>query len=199
MRKKACLFAALASLNNGHSSDLRACCVGMRFSSRPNLVPTRPLCLHSAAWRSSLIANLSSTALRHAPIIGAEACVVASCCHVTAITLACNLIWPYNSFVLNHCTNSFSVSPSLALKLVRRRLSLRSSYLGMSTRVSIARLTTWRMFLVITVIHSGSFGDVALVMIASTASRSINWLTARLPMAMRDVMFSMVASMRVNR
>jgi hypothetical protein len=45
--------------------------------------------------------------------------------------------------VLNRCTNSFSVSPSLASKLMKCKLSLHSSYLGTSTRVSIARLTTY--------------------------------------------------------
>jgi hypothetical protein len=62
-----CAFAYyLASLNSGHNSDLRACCVGVRSSSRPNLVPARPLHPCSVTWRSSLVANLSSTALRRA-------------------------------------------------------------------------------------------------------------------------------------
>ncbi len=55
--QKARLLAALASLNNGYSSDLCACCVGVRSSSRPNLVPARPLRPRSVAWWSSLVAK----------------------------------------------------------------------------------------------------------------------------------------------
>jgi hypothetical protein len=64
--QKACLPTTLASLNNGHSSDLCACCAGVRSSSRPSFVPIRPLCPPSTAWRSSFVANLSNTAPGHA-------------------------------------------------------------------------------------------------------------------------------------
>jgi hypothetical protein len=137
--QKARLFVALASLNNGHSSGLCACYANVRSSPRPNLVPTKPLHVRSTTWRSSLIANLSSTTSRRMLVIGAEAHTVVGYCRMAVTTLVRNFIWPYNSSVLNHYTNSFSVSPSLASKPVRRRLSLRSSYLGASTRVS----TTW--------------------------------------------------------
>ncbi len=75
--QKACLPAALASLNNGHNSDLRACCAGVKSSSRP----LRP---RSAAWRSSLIANLSNTALGCAPVVEVEARVVIGRCRVVS-------------------------------------------------------------------------------------------------------------------
>ncbi len=65
MRQKVRLLATLASLNSGHSSNLRACCVDVRFSSKPNLVPARPLCPRSTAWQSSLVANLNNIASRH--------------------------------------------------------------------------------------------------------------------------------------
>ncbi len=169
-RHKVCLPTALASLNSGQNFDLRACCVGVRFLFRPNLVPVRPLRFRSVAWRSSFVANLNSIALGHVPVVGAEACVVACHYHVVATTLACNLIWPCNSFVLNCYTNSFSISPSLALKLVRHRLSLRSSYLGMSARDSIARLTTWRTFLAITMVHLGFSANVTLAVTTATTS-----------------------------
>jgi len=136
------LLAALAFLNNSHSFDLCTCCAGMKSLSRANLVPAMALCPCSAAWRSSLVANFSSIALRRAPIAEAEAHVVASRCCVVTTTLVRNLIWPCNSSVLSRCTSSFSVSPSLASKPVRCKLSLRSSCLGASTRVSTARLTT---------------------------------------------------------
>jgi len=129
-RQNAHLHAALASLNNGHSSDLRACCVGVRSSSRPNLVPVRPLCPRSAAWQSSLIANLSSTAPRRALAVKVEACEVAGRYRVAATTLTHNFIWPCNNSVLSRYTSSFSVSPFLTSKPVRRRLSLRSSLFG---------------------------------------------------------------------
>ncbi len=141
-RQNASLLAALASLNSGHSSDLRACCVGVRSSSRPNLVPARPLPPRNAAWRSSLVANLSNTAPGRALIVEVEACKVTGRCCVAATTLTRSLIWPCNSSVLNRCTNSFSVSPSLTSKPVRRRLRLCSSCLGASAKVSTARLTT---------------------------------------------------------
>jgi hypothetical protein len=76
--------------------------------------------------------------------------------------------------VLNRCTSSFLVSPSLASKPMRQRLSLWSSYLGVSARVSTTRLTTWRTFLAISVVHLGSSADVALVVIAAVPSHSIN-------------------------
>ncbi len=64
------MFVTLASLNNNHSFDLRACCVGMRFLSRPNLVPVKPLRPRNVAWWSSLIANLSNTTLGCAFVVG---------------------------------------------------------------------------------------------------------------------------------
>jgi hypothetical protein len=132
-RQKAHLPAALASLNNGHSSNLRACNMGVKSSSRPNFVPTRPLHLRSVAWRSSLVANLSNTVSRHTPIVEVEARIVTSRYHVVAMTLVCSLFWPCNNYMLNRCTNFFSVSPSL-----RHRLSLCSSCLGASVKVSTA-------------------------------------------------------------
>jgi cellulose synthase/poly-beta-1,6-N-acetylglucosamine synthase-like glycosyltransferase len=108
------------------------------------------------------------------PAVGTEVYVVLGRCRMVATTLACNLIWPYNSFVLSHYTSSFSVSPSLVSKLVRRRLSLCSSYLGVSAKVSTAQLTTWHTFLAIIVVHLGSFVDVALAMITAVALRSIS-------------------------
>ncbi len=135
--QKARLPAALASLNNSHRSDLRTCCVGARSSSKPNLVPARPLHLRSVAWRSSFVLNLSSTMSGCALAIEVEARAIAGCYRVVAMTLVPNLIWPCNSSMLSHCTNSFLVSPSLALKFVRRKLNLRSFYLGTSAKVSI--------------------------------------------------------------
>jgi hypothetical protein len=136
--QKAHLPTTLASLNNGHISDLRACCAGVRSYSRPNLVPARPLRLRNTTWRSSLVANLSSTALRHTPTTKAEARAATSHHRVATTTLVCSFIWPCNSSMLNRCTNFFSISPSLASNFVRCRLSLRSSYLGTSIRVSTA-------------------------------------------------------------
>ncbi len=135
-RQKAHLLAALASLNSGHSSDLHACCAGVRSSSRPSFVPARPLHAQSAAWRSSLVENLSNTAPGCAPAVEVEACVVTGHYRVAAMTLTCSLIWPCNTSVLSRCTSSFSVSPSLASKPARHRLSLRSSCLGVSAKVS---------------------------------------------------------------
>ncbi len=100
-RQKVCLPATLASLNNDHSSDLHVCCVGVRSSSRPNLVLVRPLRLRSPAWRSSLIVNLSSTVSGHAPTTKVEAHEVVGCCHMVATTLTRSLIWPCKSSVLN--------------------------------------------------------------------------------------------------
>ncbi len=148
--------------------------MGVRSSFRPNLVLARPLCLCSVALRSSFVANLSSIAPRCVPAAKVEACVVASRCCVAVMTLVRSLIWPCNNSVLSHCTSSFSVSPSLASKLVRRKLSLRSSYLGASANVSTARLTTWCTFLAIIMVHLGSSADVALVVIAVAASHSIS-------------------------
>ncbi len=72
--QKVRLLATLASLNSGHSSNLHACCVGVKSSSRPNLVPTRQGHPRSMAWRSSLIANLNSTAPRCVLTTGAHTC-----------------------------------------------------------------------------------------------------------------------------
>jgi hypothetical protein len=94
--------------------------------------------VRSVAWWSSFIANLSNTAPRRIPAVEVEACVVTGRYRVAAMTLAHSLIWPCNTFVLSRCTSSFSVSPSLASKPMRRKLSLRSSYLGVSAKVSIA-------------------------------------------------------------
>ncbi len=91
-RQKVRLLAALASLNNGHSSDLRACCAGVKSSSRLSFVLARPLRPRSATWRSSLIANLSNTAPGRAPAIEVEARVVTGRCRVAAMTLARSLI-----------------------------------------------------------------------------------------------------------
>ncbi len=142
----------------------------MRFSCRPNLVPVKPLRFCSVAWRYSFVTNWSSIVLGHAPVARAKAHAVAGHCHVVATTLARNLIWPCNSSVLNCYTNSFSISPSLPLKPVRHRLSLCFSYLGMSARVSTARLTTWRMFLAITMVHLGSSTNAALAVTIATIS-----------------------------
>jgi hypothetical protein len=67
-----------------------------------------------------------------------EACAVAGHCHVVAMTLVHNFIWPCNSSVLSCYTSSFLVSPSLASKPMRCRLNLCSSYLGALARVSTA-------------------------------------------------------------
>ncbi len=115
-------------------------------------------------------------------------------CCVVATTLACNLIWPCNNSVFSRCTNYFSVSPSLASKPVRCNLNLHSSYLGASARVSTSRLTMWRTFLAITMVHVGSSTDTTLVVTTAAASCSISWLTAMLAVVARDVMCSMAAS-----
>jgi hypothetical protein len=108
------------------------------------------------------------------PAVGTEVYVVLGQCRVAATTLVRSLIWPCNSFVLSHYTSSFSVSPSLVSEFVRRRLSLCSSYLGVSAKVSTAQLTTWYTFLAITVVHLGSFVEVALVMTIGAALRSVS-------------------------
>ncbi len=48
--------------------------MGVKSLSRPNLVPVRQGHPRSMAWRSSLIANLNSTAPRCVPTTGAHAC-----------------------------------------------------------------------------------------------------------------------------
>jgi hypothetical protein len=136
------LPTALASLNNGHSFDLRAYCTGVSSSSKPSFVLAKPLHPQSVAWRFSFMVNLNSTAPGRAFAAEVEAHTVANRCHVAMTTLACSLIWCCNNSVLNRCTSSFSVSPSLASKLVRRKLNLHSLCLGMSTRVSTTHLTT---------------------------------------------------------
>jgi hypothetical protein len=80
----------------------------------------------------------SNFALGCAPTARAKARAIVGRCCVATTTLACNFIWPYNSYVLNHCTSSFSVSPSLALKHVRCKLNQRSSYLNVLAKVSTA-------------------------------------------------------------
>ncbi len=135
-RQKARLPTALASLNNGHSSDLCAYCAGVKSSSRPSFVPARPLHPRNAAWQSSLVANLSNTAPGRALAIEVEARIVTGRCRMAVMTLAHSLIWPCNNSVLIRYTNSFSVSPSLASKPVRRKLNLRSSYFDLSAKVS---------------------------------------------------------------
>ncbi len=121
--QKARLPATLASLNNGHIFNLRAYCVGVRSSSKSNLVHTKPLHPHNAFWRSLLVMNLSNTSPRHVPTTEGEARAVVGHCHVAVMTLACNFIQPRSSFMLSNCTSSFSVSPSLASSLVRRKLT----------------------------------------------------------------------------
>jgi hypothetical protein len=124
------LPAALASLNNGHSFDLRAYYVGMRSSSRPNLVPARSLRLRNATWRSLFVANLNSTTPKRTLAIGVGPHTIVGCYHEVMMTLARNLIWPCNNSVLSRCTSSFLILFSLASKLVRRKLSLHSSCLA---------------------------------------------------------------------
>jgi hypothetical protein len=136
------LLATLASLNNDHNSKLRAYYAGMKSSSGPNFVRAKPLHLRSAAWRSSIVMNLSNTTSRRVPIVEVEARTVVGRCCVVVTTLARSLISPYNTFVLSYCISSFSISPSLTSKPVKHRLSLSSSYLGASTRVSTTRLIT---------------------------------------------------------
>jgi hypothetical protein len=73
-------------------------------------------------------------------------------------------------------------------------LSLHSFCLGVLAKVSIASVDHLAHVLGY---HRGPFGsstDVALGVITTTASRSISWLTARLPTVTKDAMFSMVAS-----
>ncbi len=53
--QKARLLVALASLNNAHNSNLRACCTSVRSSSKPSFVPAKPLRPRRATWRSSLL------------------------------------------------------------------------------------------------------------------------------------------------
>jgi hypothetical protein len=120
MRQKARLLVTLASLNNGHSSNLRAYCVGVRSSFKPNLVPIKPFRPRNVAWWSLLVTNLNNTTPGRASAAGAKAHAVVSHYHVTTTTLAHNLIWP--------CNNSFSVSLSLALKPMKHKLRLRSSH-----------------------------------------------------------------------
>jgi hypothetical protein len=137
-RQNARLPATLASLNSGHNSNLRTYCVGVRSSSRPNLVLAKPLHPRSVAWRSSLVANLSSTTPGRALAVEVDAREIAGHCRVAVTTLTCSLIWPCNNFVLSRYTRSFLVSPSLASKPMRHRLSLHFSCLGVLARVSTA-------------------------------------------------------------
>ncbi len=120
---------------------LRLLC-GCEVFIQAQLGPARPLRPHNTAWRSLLVANLSSIVPRRAPATEVQAHVIAGSCRMATMTLARSLIQPYNSFMLNCYTNVFYVSSSLASKLVRCRLNLRSSCLGASTRVSTAQLTT---------------------------------------------------------
>ncbi len=168
------LLATLASLNNAHSSNLHTYYTNVRFSSRPNFVPAKPLCPRSAAWQSSFIANLGTITLGRSPTAKVEAHIVTSCCHVATTTLARSFIWPCNNFVFNYYTCSFSVSSYLASKPVKWKLSLHSSCLGTSVKVSTAQLTTWHMFLAITMVHLGSSTNETLIMIALVVSRSIS-------------------------
>ncbi len=132
--QKACLLAALASLNNDHNSDLCARYAGIGFLCRRSFVPARHLPPQSAAIWFSFIANLSNTTPLRAPVAELEARVTVDRYCVAVTTSACSLIWPCNNPVLSRCTIFFSISPSLALKFVRCRLSLRSSCLGASAR-----------------------------------------------------------------
>ncbi len=142
VRQEVRLLVALASLNNGHSSDLCACYAGVKFSSRPRSVLAKPLRPQSAAWQSSLVANLNNIALGRTPTTKVEARTIAGRSHVVMTTLVRSLIWPYNNFVLSRYTSFFSILPSLALKPMRRKLNLHSSYLSASARVSTTQLTT---------------------------------------------------------
>ncbi len=188
------MHVALASLNNSHSFDLCACYVGMKSLSRLNLVLAKPLHPRSVTWRSSLVANLNSTVSGRMPTIEVEACAIVGCCCVAVMTLVCSFIWPYNSSMLSCYTSFFLVSPSLASKLVKRKLSLCSSCLGASAKVFTGRLTTWRTFLAITMVHLGSSKDLALIMATAVTSCSISWLTVKLLAIAKDTMFSMAAS-----
>ncbi len=85
---------------------------------------------------------MTSTTPGRATTVKAEAYIVAGYYGVVVTILTHNLIWPCNNYLLNHYTNSFLVSPSLASKPVKRMLSLHSSCLGTLARVSTARLTT---------------------------------------------------------
>ncbi len=115
-----------------------------------------------AAWPGDLCLLRTWVALRSkcAPTIEAKDCTMAGRCCMVATTLVHSFIWPCNNSMLIHCTSSFLVLPSLALKPVRWMLSLHSSYLGASARVSITQQTTGRMFLAITMVHLGSFANV---------------------------------------
>ncbi len=144
--------------------------MGVRSSSKPNLVFARPLRPCSVTWQSSLVANLSSTAPGRALGIEAKAHAVVGCHHMAVTTLARSLIWLCNSSMFSCYSSSFSVSPSLASKPVRCRLSLRSSYLGVSAKVSIARLTT----LAFIVVHLGCSVDATLAVTVVPASCSIS-------------------------
>ncbi len=84
-----------------------------------------------------------------------EAHAVVGRCRMEGTTLVCNLIWPYNNFLLKHYTSSFLVLPSLASKLVKHKFNLHFSYLGASARVSTTQSTTWRTLLAITKVHLG--------------------------------------------
>ncbi len=197
--QKACLLATLASLNNDHNSNLRARYAGVGFLCRPSFVPARHLPLQSATIRFSFIANLSNTTPLRAPVVELEARVTVDRCCVAVTTSARSLIWPCNNSVLSHCTSFFSISPSLASKLMRGRLSLRSSCLGASARVSIVWLTTWRTFLAIIVVHLGCFVDVVLAVTSLIASHSINCFIARLLSVARNIMFLMATFILDNR
>ncbi len=175
------MHVALASLNNGHNFDLRACCASVRSSSKPSLVPTRPLRPCNVAWRSSLVVNLNSIVSKCTHIVEVETFAIIGRCCIVVMTLACNLIWPYNSSMLSCYTKYFSVSLSLASKAVRCKLSLRYSCLGVSTKVSTTWLTTWRKFLAITLVHLGSSAKATLVVTTVATLCSMNSLTSRLP------------------
>ncbi len=168
------MFATLASLNNGHNSNLHTYYASVRSSSRPSFVPAKPLCPRSAAWQSSFITNLGTITLGCVSTAKVEAHVVTGSYRMATTTLARSFIWPCNNFVFSCCTYSFLVSSYLALKPVKQKLSLRSSCLGTSARVSTSRLTTWHMFLAIIMVHLGSSANETLIMIIAAVSHSIN-------------------------
>ncbi|CAM6021017.1 unnamed protein product [Sphagnum balticum] len=108
------------------------------------------------------------------PIARAKAHAVPGCYHVAMTTLARKFIWPSNSSMLSRYINSFSISPSMASKPMRRKLSLRFPCLGASARVYTTQLTKWHTFLAINVVHFGSYANVALGVTTAAALHSIS-------------------------
>jgi hypothetical protein len=65
----------------------------------PNLVLAKPLRPRNAAWQSSFVVNLCSTALGHALVARAKARIVIGRCRVAMTTLVHSFIWPLQQ----HC------------------------------------------------------------------------------------------------